>query len=235
MSLLTVCQNTAREIGIAVPTSIIGNNDDTAARIYRAAVRTGVLLAKKKWEVLIKTTTFTTSAGEPQYDLPSDYRSYVPETLWNQTTQQPVFPITPDKWSLEKNAIVSNFYDRARLLGDDTAPSIGKRITLHPTPTAAETFYYQYYSKNWITDQTGTTEKSAFTVDSDIVIFDEDLLELGTIWRTLKSMGQPYFEEKVDFDNTLEILLAQDGLQENLHADANYPALSNIPETGFGP
>ena len=234
MSLLSICQNTAREIGVQVPQTIINNNDDTAARIYRAVVRTGSLLAKKKWDLLIKTTTFTTSVGEPQYDLPSDYRSYVPETIWNQTTQQPVFPITPDKWSLEKNAIVTTFYDRVRLLGDDAGPSVGRRITLHPTPTAVETFYYQYYSKNWITDSAGENETSSFTSDTDLTVFDEDLMELGTIWRTLKSMGQPYIEEKVDFDNTLEILMAQDGLQENLHADGHYPTLSNIPETGFG-
>jgi hypothetical protein len=234
MSLLTACQNVADEIGIVQPSSIIGNTDETAVKLYRAAVRTGSILRKKPWHLLIKTTTFTTSNGEPQYNLPSDYRSYIPETIWNQTRAQPVFPITSDKWSLEKNAIVSDFYDRVRLMGDDNDPSIGRRVTLHPTPTAVETFYYQYWSTNWLTDSGGTTERSAFVSDTDVVIFDEDLFEMGIIWRTLKSMGQPYFEEKVDFDQALEIELAQDGMQENLRADGNFPAFSNIPETGFG-
>jgi hypothetical protein len=234
MSLLTACQNVADEIGIAQPSSIIGNTDETATRLYRAAVRTGSILAKKPWHLLIKETTFSTSASEPQYSLPADYRSYVPETMWNQTTDQPVFPITADKWALEKNAIVTTFYDRARLLGDDGNPDIGRLITLHPTPTATETIYYQYWSTNWITDQNGANEASSFTTDNDLAIFDQDLWELGIMWRLLKNMGQPYFEEKTEFDRELEIALAQDGLQKNLRADANYPRYSNIPETGFG-
>lgn len=232
MSLLDICQTAAEETGFDAPTAIIGSADPTAIRLLRLANRTGKILAKKPFELLIKTTTFSTSDGEPQYNLASDYRSLIPETIWNQTTDQPVFKISPMQWSYEKSAMTGAYEDRFRLLGNDAGPNIGARITIHPTPSAVETIYYQYYSNNWITN--GGTEYSAFQADDDEVIFDEDVFTMGVIWRLLKTLGQPYFEEKLEFDRELEIHLAQDGATENLHADGNFPALSNIPETGFG-
>jgi len=198
MSLLDICQDAAEEVGFDAPATIIGNNDPTAVRILRLAHRTGAILAKKPWELLIKEYTFSTSAGEPQYDLPDDYRSLVPGTIFNQTTDQPVYKISPRQWSYEKSGNTGAYEDRFRLLGDDEGPHIGKRITIHPTPTAVETIYYQYYSKNWLTS--AGAEASAFASDNDEVIFDEDMFTMGVIWRLLKTLGQPYLEEKTEFD-----------------------------------
>lgn len=232
MSLLEICQDAAEEVGFDAPASIIGNSDPTAIRLLRLAHRTGAILAKKSWDLLIKEATITTSSGEPQYALPSDYRSVIPNTMWNQTTDQPVFKISAQCWSYEKSNVTSTFYDRFRLLGDDAGPSIGAKVTIHPTPASAETIYYQYYSKNWLTS--AGTEYAEFQTDNDEVIFDQDMFTMGVIWRLLKTLGQPYLEEKTEFDRELEICLAQDGATEALHADGSYPALSNIPDTGYG-
>ncbi len=234
MSLLTVCQNTADEIGVTAPTTIISNTDATAIRLLRAFVRTGAVMAKKNWHELIKTFSFSTSASEPQYSLPTDYRSLIPNTVWNQTTNRRVFIISPQLWSYEKSVMTATFSDRFRLLGDDSGPDIGKLFTIHPTPAAVETIFYQYYSKNWLTDAGATTELSVPTADGDLLIFDEELFTMGVIWRILKSLGQTYGEEKADFDMQMEICFAQSGATENLHADGNFTTFSNIPETGFG-
>ncbi len=234
MSLLTVCQNVANEIGIGAPNSVINNTEDTAQRLLRIATKEAFMLSLLQWDFLIKPSTITTVINEPQYSLPADYRSLVPDTLWNETTDQKVYPISARDWGYEKVVPTSNFYDRVRMLGNDSGPSVGRLITLHPTPTAAEVIRYEYYSKNYILDATGTTERLAFEQDSDTVIFDEQLLEMGVMWRTLKSVGQPYLEEKTEYDMAIEILKAKDGVPERLHADGYQPTLSNIPETGFG-
>lgn len=234
MSLLTICQNAAKEIGFDAPSSIIGNTDPTAVRLLRLATRVGNILSTKNWHILIKPYTFTTTASEPQYALPSDFRSFVNNTAWNQTTDQPIYMISPSQWSYEKSAVTTSFYDRSRLLGDDASPSIGQKFSIHPTPSAVETIRYEYYSKNWLTNAAGDTERSSFSLDTDVPIFDDELFTMGVIWRMLKSIGQQYFEEKTDFDRQLEIALAQSGGTENLHADGNFATLSNIPETGFG-
>lgn len=233
MTLLNVCQNIADEIGIKRPSAVISSSDPTTVRIYRQAIRVGTVLAMKNWHELIKEHSFSTSAGEPQYDFPTDYRSMVPDTAWNQTSDDQIMLISPTVWSYEKSAMTSTLDDRFRILGDDAGPDVGKRFTIHPTPTSVETIYYQYYSKNWIEAASGT-QKAAFTVDSDTIVFDEGLFEMGVLWRVLKQMGQNYEQEKVDYDTQLEICLAQSGATERLHADGNRATLSNIPETGFG-
>jgi hypothetical protein len=234
MSLLTICQNAAEEIGFKKPATVISNTDTTAIRLLRIATRVGSVLAKKNWHELIKTYSFTTTASEPQYALPSDFRSYLNDTAWNQTTDTQMFLISPQRWSYEKSAVTSSYHDRFRLLGDDAGPDIGARFTIHPTPAAVETMIYEYYSKNWVTDAGGTVERSAFVADSDLVVFDEELFTMGVVWRMLKSIGQGYSEEKADYDNQVEICMAQSGATEKLHADGNIATLSNIPETGFG-
>lgn len=233
MTLLTVCQNVADEIGIKKPTSVISSTDATTVRIYRQAVRVGTVLAKKNWHELMKEHSFSTSAAEPQYDFPSDYRSMIPDTAWNQTTDKQIILISPTFWSYEKSVTTATFEDRFRLMGDDAGPDVGRRFTLHPTPSSVETIYYQYYSKNWV-EAADSTQKASFTLDSDTIAFDEDLFEMGVLWRVLKQMGQTYEQEKVDYDTQLEICLAQSGATERLHADGNRATLSNIPETGFG-
>ena len=71
MSLLTICQNAAEEIGLNKPSTIIGNTNATAVRLLRHATRTGAVMAKKNWHELIKTVTFSTADGEPQQALPA--------------------------------------------------------------------------------------------------------------------------------------------------------------------
>ena len=234
MSLLTICQDVADEIGLDKPSSIIGNTENTAVRLYRQCVRTGTMLAIKNWHLLIKAYTFTTTASEPQYSLPSDWRSFVLNTAYNRTTDKQIFIISPSLWAYEKTTNISTFDDRFRLMGDDTAPSVGRKFTIHPTPEAVETIYYEYYSKNWILNADGVTEQSSFVGDNDTVQFNEELFIMGVVWRMLKSMGQPYAEEKAEFDQYMESLLAQDAVTETLYADGNTPLFSNIPETGFG-
>ena len=229
-----MCQNAAEEVGFTAPTTIINNTDASAIRLLRHAARTGAILAKETWQEMQKTHSFSTSIGEPQYSLPSDYRSMITGTLWNQTTDTEIFLIGPRQWSYQKSVVTSTFYDRYRLLGDDSGPDIGKLFTIHPTPTAVETIFYQYYSKNWLTDLNGTTEYAAFQADADLVTFDEEMFTMGIIWRLLKTLGQDYGQEKAEFDRQHEICLAQSGTTGQLHADGNTATLSNIPETGFG-
>jgi hypothetical protein len=234
MSLLTICQTAAEEIGFDAPSSIIGNTDATAVRLHRLADRTGKTLAKKDWDLLLKEYTFSTVAAEPQYALPSDYRSMAHDTAWNQNTNQPLWRVSRSCWAYEKSSISATYDDRFRLFGDDAGPDIGARFTIIPTPDSAETIYYQYFSTNWLTDSGGTTERSAFAADGDVTVFDEEIVTLGVIWRLLKSLGQPYLEERAEYDRQVEICMAQDGVGKSLHADGNSPTLSNIPETGFG-
>lgn len=65
MSLLSICQQVANDLGLSVPTSIVDNTDQTAARLLAQAQKAGVSLARKPqggWVAMIQEYDFTTAA-----------------------------------------------------------------------------------------------------------------------------------------------------------------------------
>lgn len=81
--------------------------------------------------------------------------------------------------------------------------------------------------------------QSDWVADTDIAILDEDLLELGVIWRLQQRLGLAYAEEKDEYENEVDKAVARDGGTAILDL-APYDRLTligpyNVPETGFGP
>lgn len=68
MSLLTICQQVASTVPVAVPSSIVGNSDETAALLLALAQDEGEALARRPqggWVSMIKEFDFTTTAVGP--------------------------------------------------------------------------------------------------------------------------------------------------------------------------
>ncbi len=85
----------------------------------------------------------------------------------------------------------------------------------------------------------GNLTQPDWVADTDVMLLDEDVLELGVIWRLQHRLGLDYGEEKAEFDNRLDLLVARDGGTATLDL-APYDRLTlvgpyNVPETGFGP
>lgn len=65
MTLLSICEQVANDLGLSVPTSIIGNSDQTASRLLAQAQKAGQSLARKPqggWVAMIQEYDFTTAA-----------------------------------------------------------------------------------------------------------------------------------------------------------------------------
>jgi hypothetical protein len=65
MTLLSICQQVANDLGLSVPTSIVNNTDQTAARLLAQAQKAGQSLARKPqggWVAMIQEYDFTTAA-----------------------------------------------------------------------------------------------------------------------------------------------------------------------------
>ena len=52
------------------------------------------------WEFLVKTFQFTVAGGDDgEYALPDDFQSFIDQTGWNNTTQEPLIgPLTAQEW-----------------------------------------------------------------------------------------------------------------------------------------
>lgn len=77
-----------------------------------------------------------------------------------------------------------------------------------------------------------------FVADTDVVLIDDELLALGTIWRYLRSVGKPYEEKKQEYENSVrEHFTSNKGartlcmsVQDSILLISYY----NIPDSGIG-
>lgn len=226
MSLLTICENATDEIGLSQPASVIGSSDTTAKRCLRYAIRTGREFVKKNVPYLYKEHTFPTVASQNNYTNPTDFDHFVPFTNWNRSTSRRMFPILPNDWQELKSGLTTvSINDQFRIRGSD------REFLIEPTPTSVETMSFEYVSKNYC-ESAGGAGQSIWTTDTDVGVIDEELFELGIIWRLLNRLGQPYAEEKAEYQTVLNTMIAQINPQK-VHLDGHIPAPSNLPDADF--
>lgn len=226
MTLLTICQNATDEVGLKRPTTIIGSTDATAIRCLRYAIRTGRELVRSDIDYLIKEHTFSTVADQEEYSLPSDFDHFVPFTHWNRTTSRRSYPIQPNEWQLYRSGLATvSINDRFRIRGAD------RELLLEPIPDSVETVAFEYVSENYC-ENAGGTGLSVWTADTDVGVVDEELFEMSLIWRLLNRMGQPYAEEKAEYQRTLATMKAQINPQK-VSFSGTFPTASNLPDSDF--
>lgn len=226
MTLLTICQNATDEVGLKRPSTIIGSTQATDIRCLRFATRVGRELVKSNIDYLVKEHTFSTVAAQNNYSQPADFDHFLPFTHWNRTDSRKMYPIQPTEWQFFKSGLATvSINNRFRIRGED------RELLIEPTPTAIQTVAYEYISKNFC-ESAGGTGQSAWAADTDIGLVDEELFELGVIWRLLNRMGQPYGEEKAEYQRTLNTMIAQINPQK-VSMNGNIPAPSNLPDADF--
>lgn len=208
MTLLTVCQDVADEVGSFRPASIIGNVEDTAKRLLALANREiRVLSREHPWQALLKVHTFSTSDGTDAYSLPSDYRFFVGGTWWDRGDQEPLIgPTSPQYWQHLKSGITdlaaSEVYFRVR----------ADNIELHPVPGSAYTVAFEYIANSPVdTDGDGVGDASTFQADTDTVVLSEHVFHLGVTWRFMNALGLPYAEQFNEYQRELQKEKARDG------------------------
>ena len=223
MSLLTIVQNASDRCGVAKPSSVISNTDGTAVQMLNLVNQEGLALMRRyDWQVLRTEGSFTTLAAETQATISSSWAAldrFVQDTMFDRTSKRKIYgPLGPVEWQEYKSGsftgIASYFTVRGGL------------ILFTPNPTAGNSVYFEYISKNWC-ETSGGTDKSSFTIDTDVGILSEELLTLGVVWRFLKAKGMPSWADAyADYELQATTLAGQDGVK---------PILSMNPRRGLSP
>jgi hypothetical protein len=233
VSLLTICQAVAEEVGVNAPSTIVGSTDRTAKQLLRLANRAGKIIAKKDWPVLSLEWTFTTEADEASYALPDDFGRMLSETAWDRTNYwQLRGSLSAQEWQIRKSALVTTATTRKRFR--IKAASGVRKFFIDPTPDAEEELVFEYISTQWCQDSGGTGQ-TKFAADSDVARISEDLIELSVLWRFREAKGLDYEEARAEYDAQLDSTFAEDRVAPTLNLGVRvvqpYP---NVPESGFG-
>lgn len=144
MTLLTIAQSILGELDLGSPTAVYTSTDKTIKQLLRHINRAGQLIAKvTAWEALNREHTFSTAASTDSYDLPSDFDRLLPATEYNRGDILPLMgPLSPSDWQYEKSGSAS-------LLTGKGFRVKGGRFFVTPTPTAVQTFAFEYITNRW--------------------------------------------------------------------------------------
>ena len=204
MTLLSICQNAADEIGIPRPQTVAGNADPDAQKILRIVNKCGMALMKKAaWQVLRKQQTFTTVAGLEQTSiLPSDFDRFVPESFWDRTNTRLIAgPISAVEWQ----GLVANDYSGAQRKFIHR----GDSVSIIPAYLAGSSLAFEYVSNQWC-QTSGSVGQTAFAADTDTGILDEELLTRALVHSYLEVEGLPAAMAQRDYVTYLKQLLRND-------------------------
>lgn len=208
MSMLTVVNDAQRRLNLAVSSSVAGSSDETAVQMLALLNQAGEEMAEAyPWQVLVKEATFTTVATESQGAMSTIAPGFfyiLNNTIWNRSLRRPVFgALSPNEWQLLKASSVTGPFQQYRIRGDT--------LRFIPAPPADQTCAFEYVSKNWCTTADGNTEKSAFTIDTDVSLLDERLLTLSLVWRFKQAKGLDFTAELTMYEARLGNEMARDG------------------------
>lgn len=205
-NILSLCQDAATEVKLSIPEAVVGiSNDKDAVLLARSLTKTCRQLQAYNWQRLTREKTFTTVAAETQTDtpLPLDFLRFVPNTVYNRDKRERVFgPLTSDEWQATKAVATVSSYDQFRLRGGSWL--------MTPTPTAGQTIAYEYITSYLGTDVTGATPRAAFTADTDLTYFDDELMVLGIAMNVLDIDGNDYAEKSYQYQARLQKMLLED-------------------------
>jgi hypothetical protein len=233
MTLLTLIQTTADELGLTRPSAVVSSTDSQVRQLLALMNRVGeALMTEFPWQRLIKEYTFATVSGTAAYDFPSDFDRPVNQSQWDRTNHwQLDGPISPQEWQFRKGGIVSSGpRSRFRIQGN--------QVKIDPTPTSVFTVAYEYVSRNWVLAADGSTYKASFTADDDTALFKDRLLILGTKLKFMEIKGMDTTTLARDFTRELSNAQGQDQGAPTLslarRSRSIFITSDNAPETGFG-
>lgn len=232
MTLLSIIQNVCDEVVLPRPSVVAAATDDSTRQLLQLLNRTGQLLARKyRFQAITIEGHFVTVAAESQGLLATvagaDFDRFVNDTFFDRTRKWQIGgPLTSKQYQQRKGTITSSPWSFIRIKGN--------YLLMTPTPSAGNSIYFEYVSKNWC-QSAASVGQDEFLADTDTGIVDERLLELGTIWRWRKNKGFAYAEDKDTFEKEAYSLAARDGAKTiiDMSAPETPVPTANFPDGGW--
>jgi len=196
MTLLTIVQSVCDEIGLPRPSQVATNSDQLARQMFSLANKELRELSKRyNWPALVRDYQVPVVAGVAAYALPADYRSLVADTAYAANQYQTVRgSLSPYEWQRRKQQLL-NSLDRVgfRIYGSP------QMMYFDPVPNAANPPLFEYVSKFYVTNMNNERIQQ-YVSDADTSVVDEDLVQMGLMWRIKHAKGIEFSADKAEYD-----------------------------------
>lgn len=205
---LSIINTSLNRLGFDSVNAAVGSTTNIVQTLLALCNEEGQeLAARYDWTGLQTEATYTTLAAEDQGAIETiapGINFILNDTIWNRSLRRPVFgPRTPQEWQQNKAFAINGPWSNFRIKN--------AHLYMYPTPSAGQSCYFEYISKNWCSDSTGVTTYSEWDDDTDIPRLNDQLIVLGTIWRYKKLKGFEYAEDFNTYERRVMDAMAKDG------------------------
>lgn len=204
--------------GFSKPVTLVDNNDELAIQLLALIKEeTRSISDRFPWNALVKRGTFDFVDGQEAYDLPDDFKDFVPNTIWNYSTRRPIIaPIASERYEIQKNYLITSGIDKMLYV-------YGNQMHITPTPNSTDTINYEYTTLNIFQDAFGVG-KQDITADADVTTVREYLVQAGT---KLRFMVAKALISTGELQSSFEALDYASQVQKAMHVDGfGQPKLS---------
>lgn len=162
MSILEICQNAAKVVGINPPTTIINSTNVLAGKLLEHLIQSAKDRRRAKpWPQLVRTGILTLASGEANPEMPGDIMGFINNTFWDIDGGRPMEgPLNSPQWAnLQWGIVNTGPFKKFRIAGRIAT----KRFEINPTPTSGDAgaeIGFLYTSKNWVIPPLWTTASS---------------------------------------------------------------------------
>lgn len=208
MSLLSICQDAATDVGVARMATVIGNPEVDVQRLLRFAARVGSdLVTRAPWQRLRAVRNFTATATEVQANaVPADFLRFSPETVWDTTNGLSLTgPIDPVEYQSRRNEQYSTGYAGPMRWFTRRADD----FLVWPVPMGGENYAFEYQSGAYCQSAAGVPQ-TVWAADTDTGRISEELITLGVIARFLSADQQPSGEAMAAYERRLRMEIQND-------------------------
>jgi hypothetical protein len=220
VSLLTIVQQAALRVGLVMSSAAAASStDQNILQLVGFVNEDGQELGSRPgWQNLTRESTFATVAAEDQGSIltlaGADFSYVLNDTMWNRSQRRPVFgPKNQAQWQQLKAQFVQGPWQQYRIRGN--------RVLFIPAPAAGQSIYFEWITKNWCTDASGVTGRTAMTADTDVSLLDERLHVLGAIWRFKAAKKLAYAEDLDKYENAVLDAIGRDAAKPRLTIDSS--------------
>ncbi len=201
-NILEICQDAASLAATQKPVDLF-NEDSQQEAVFLSVARDTLdsLLRYGDWQELTKEGCLRTFANKTAYfikDFCPDFYALINNTIFIKDGSEKVIgAITPEEWMREKYFNLASINLKFKIQN-------GMFKFLTPPPDNIK-IVFQYRSAAIVFDQqTGWSEKTELTKNTDVPVFDEYLVKKGILWRWYRRNGMPYEEEFNEYEREVK-------------------------------
>jgi len=213
VNVLKIAQDVARKIGVTPPTALFGSTQPISVRLVSLLedecrfLRNQRIFPNQK-----KNHSFMVTSARVKYPLPADFYAAVPGTTYDsQLDRRMIGPLSDPAFNERIYGQGSNSHTGWRIFGPDANPaSSGGQFYIDPPPAnSTDVYTFDYITKYMFYSDDYATGSETIAADTDVCLFDDDVVLKGVEWRYRESKGQQFETQRAEHASLLNAAVAR--------------------------